>query len=88
MPDLNDRVIALLEQLVPLQASANARQEQALATAERQYAETRRRSEDAIGLQKTAVDRQRWFVRLWLGMIVFIVAVIAGLLVALSRYLH
>jgi hypothetical protein len=88
MPELNDRAVALLERLVELQAAANARQEQALAASERQYAEARRRSEEAIALQKTAVERQRWFVRVWLGLIVFIVAVVAGLLVAIGRYLH
>ena len=88
MPELNDRAVALLERLVELQSAANARQEQALATSERQYAEARRRSEEAIALQKIAVERQRWFIRVWLGVLVFIIAVIAGLLVVLGRYLH
>jgi len=48
MPELNDRAVALLERLVELQSAANARQEQALATSERQYAEARRRS-DILG---------------------------------------
>jgi hypothetical protein len=88
MPELNDRAVALLERLVELQSAANARQEQALAASEAQYAEARRRGEEAIALQKTAVERQRWFIRVWLGVLVFIIAVIAGLLVVLGRYLH
>jgi len=88
MPDVNDRVVALLEQLVELQRVANARQEQALAAAERQYAESRLRSEEAIGLQKTAVARQRWFVRAWLGLIVVVFAAIAAVLILIAPYLH
>jgi hypothetical protein len=88
MPDANDRIISLLEQLVDLQKTANERQQQALAASERHFAEARERSGQAIELQRMAIARQRWFVRVWLGAIVFIVAVIAGLLWILSRYLH
>ena len=88
MTDVDDRTIALLEQLVELQKTANERQQQALQKTEQYYADARTRTEQAIELQKTAVARQRWFVRVWLGLIVFIVAIVAGLLLAVSRYLH
>jgi hypothetical protein len=88
MADTDDRINALLEQLVELQKTANERQQQALHKTEQYYADARARSEQAIELQKTALTRQRWFVRVWLGLIVFIVAIVAGLLAALSRYLH
>jgi hypothetical protein len=88
MPDTSERVVALLEELVALQKTANERQQQAIQKSEQYYADARRRTEHAIELQKTAVERQRWFVRVWLGLIVFIVACVAGLLVAVSRYLH
>ena len=88
MSDADARVVALLEELVALQKTANERQQQTLQLAERNYADARQRAEQSIELQKTAVERQRWFVRVWLGLIVFIVACIAGLLIAVSRYLH
>ena len=88
MPDPNERIIVLLEQLVSLQNTANERQQQALAVMERQYAEARQRPEHAIELQTIAVRRQRWFVRVWLALIVFIVAAIVGLLWAVSGYLR
>ena len=88
MPDANERTVALLEQLVELQKTANERQQQALDRTERYYADAQKRTELAIELQKTAVARQRWFVRVWLGLIVFIVGCVAGLLWAVSRYLH
>jgi hypothetical protein len=49
---------------------------------------TRGRAGDRDRAAEVAVERQRWFVRVWLGLIVFIVACIAGLLIAASRYLH
>ena len=88
MSDADGRVIALLEELVDLQRTANEQQQQALRKSEQYYADARARTETAIELQKVAVERQRWFVRVWLGLIVFIVACIAGLLIAVSRYLH
>jgi len=88
MSDADARVVALLEELVALQKTANERQQQTLQLAERNYADARQRAEQSIELQKTAVERQRWFVRVWLGLIVFIVACAAGLLIAVSRYLH
>jgi len=88
MSDADARVVALLEELVALQKTANERQQQTLQLAERNYADARQRAEHSIELQKTAVERQRWFVRVWLGLIVFIVACAAGLLIAVSRYFH
>ena len=88
MPDADTRTIALLEELVALQKVANAQQLQAVQKNEQYYADARLRTEHAIGLQQTAVQRQRWFVRVWLGTIVFILACVIGLLIALSRYLH
>ena len=88
MTDADARVVALLEELAGLQKTANEQQRQALLKTEQYYADARARAETAIELQKLAVDRQRWFVRVWLGLIVFIVACIAGLLIAVSRYLH
>jgi hypothetical protein len=88
MSDADARVVALLEELVDLQATANEQQRQALHKTEQYYADARARTETAIELQKVAVARQRWFVRVWLGLIVFIVACVAGLLIAVSRYLH
>jgi len=88
MSDADARVVALLEELVALQKTANERQQQTLQLAERNYADARQRAEQSIELQKTAVERQRWFVRVWLGLIVFIVACAAGLLIAVSRYFH
>jgi hypothetical protein len=88
MSDADARVVALLEELVDLHKTANEQQRQALQKTEQYYADARARSEAAIELQKVAVTRQRWFVRVWLGLIVFIVACIAGLLIAVSRYLH
>jgi len=88
MSDADARVVALLEELAGLQKTANEQQRQALLKTEQYYADARARAETAIELQKLAVDRQRWFVRVWLGLIVFIVACIAGLLIAVSRYLH
>ena len=88
MSDADARVIALLEELVDLQRTANEQQQQALQKSEQYYTDARARTETAIELQKVAVERQRWFVRVWLGLIVFIVACIAGVLIAVSRYLH
>jgi len=88
MTDADARVVALLEELAGLQKTANEQQRQALLKTEQYYADARARAETAIELQKLAVERQRWFVRVWLGLIVFIVACIAGLLIAVSRYLH
>jgi len=88
MSDADARVVALLHELVDLQRTANEQQLQALQKTERYYADARARTETAIELQKVAVERQRWFVRVWLGLTVFIVACVAGLLIAVSRYLH
>ncbi|HSE11004.1 MAG TPA: hypothetical protein VLB69_00090 [Rudaea sp.] len=88
MSDADTRVVALLEELVDLQKTANERQWQAIQKTERYYADASARAEAAIGLQQVAVARQRWFVRVWLGLIAFIVACAAGLLIAVSRYLH
>jgi hypothetical protein len=88
MSDADARVVALLEELAGLQKTANEQQRQALLKTEQYYADARARTETAIELQKLAVERQRWFVRVWLGLIVFFVACIAGLLIAVSRYLH
>jgi len=88
MSDADARVVALLEELAGLQKTANEQQRQALLKTEQYYADARARTETAIELQKLAVERQRWFVRVWLGLIVFIVACVAGLLIAVSRYLH
>lgn len=88
MSDTDARTVALLEELVALQKTANEQQRQALERTERYNAEARERSEHAIALQQLAVARQRWFVRVWLGLIVFVLACAAGLLLALSRYLH
>ena len=88
MSDPDARVLTLLHELVDLQRTANEQQLQALLRTDQYYADARARAETAIGLQKVAVERQRWFVRVWLGLIVFIVACVAGLLIAVSRYLH
>ena len=88
MSDADARVVALLEELVDLQRTANEQQRQAIQKTEQYYADARARTEAAIELQEVAVARQRWFVRVWLGLIVFIVACVAGLLIAVSRYLH
>ena len=88
MSDSDARVVALLHELVDLQRTANEQQLEALQRTEQYYADARVRAETAIELQKVAVERQRWFVRVWLGLIVFIVACAAGLLIAVSRYLH
>ncbi|HSC10328.1 MAG TPA: hypothetical protein VLC97_05090 [Rhodanobacteraceae bacterium] len=88
MSDSDARVVALLHELVDLQRTANEQQLQALQRTEQYYADARVRAETAIELQKVAVERQRWFVRVWLGLIVFVVACAAGLLIAVSRYLH
>lgn len=88
MSDSDARVVALLHELVDLQRTANEQQLQALQRTEQYYADARARAETAIELQKVAVERQRWFVRVWLGLIVFVVACAAGLLIAVSRYLH
>ena len=88
MSDADARVVALLHELVDLQRTANEQQLQALQRTEQYYADARVRAETAIELQKVAVERQRWFVRVWLGLIVFVVACAAGLLIAVSRYLH
>jgi hypothetical protein len=84
----DERVVALLEELVGLQKTANEQQRRAALTSEQYYLDARQRTQTALDLQQVAVTRQRWFVRVWLGMIVFVVACVAGLLVALSRYLH
>ena len=88
MSDTDTRTVALLEELIALQKTANEQQRQALERSERYYADARERTEQAIALQKTAVARQRWVVRVWLGTIVFVLAAIVGLLLALSRWLH
>lgn len=88
MPDTNDRVLALLEELVELQKAANAAQRESLHKVEQFQAESRQRAEQAIGLQQAALVRQRWFVRVWLGLIVFVLACVLGLLWALARYLR
>jgi len=88
MSDADARVVALLHELVDLQRTANEQQLQALQRTEQYYADARAPTETAIELQKVAVERQRWFVRVWLGLIVFIVACAAGLLIAVSRYFH
>ena len=88
MSDSDARVVALLHELVDLQRTANEQQLLALQRTDQYHADARARAETAIELQKVAVARQRWFVRAWLGLIVFIVACIAGLLIAGSRYLH
>jgi hypothetical protein len=88
MADADPRTVALLEELVALQKTANAQQREALQKTDRYYDEARQRTERAIELQQTAVARQRWVVRVWIGMLVFIVACVAGLLWSLSRYLH
>jgi len=88
MSDAAARIVALLAELVALQKAAGERQLQMLERGDRQFAEARERSERAIGLQKTAVDRQRRFVRAWAALIVFVIAVVVGLLIAVSRYLH
>ena len=88
MSDPDTRVAALLEQLVDLQTTANEQQRQALQQSEKYYVDARARTEIAIELQKVAVARQRRFFRVWLGLIVFIVAAAVALLLALSRYPH
>jgi len=88
MSAADERVVALLEQLVDLQKTANDQQQRAILLTEQYYADARQRTQAALDLQQVAVTRQRWFGRVWLGMIVFVIACIAGLLVALSRYLH
>jgi t-SNARE complex subunit (syntaxin) len=88
MSDADARTVALLEELVDLLKTANEQQRQALQKTEQYYVDARARTETAIELQKVAVARQRWFVRVWLGLIVFIVACVAGVLIAVSRYLH
>ena len=88
MADTDTRTVALLEELVALQKIANEQQHQALERTERYYADALERTEQAIALQKAAVGRQRLFVRVWLGTIVFVLAAIVGLLLALSRWLH
>ena len=88
MAAVDERVVALLEELVDLQKTANEQQRRATLTSEQYYLDARARTQTALELQQVAVTRQRWFVRVWLGMIVFVVACVAGLLVALSRYLH
>jgi hypothetical protein len=87
MSDADARVVALLEELVDLQKTANEQQRQAVQKNEQYYVDARARTETAIELQKAAVERQRWFVRVWLGLIVFIVASAAGLLIVVSRHL-
>jgi len=84
----DERVVALLEELVDLQRKANEQQQQAVLATAQYYADARQRTQAALDLQQVAVTRQRWFVRVWLGMIVFVIACVAGLLVAVSRYLH
>lgn len=88
MADADPRIVALLEELVALQKTAGERQEQMLQRSDQYFAAARERTERAIELQKTAVARQQWFVRLWLGLIVFVLACVGGLLLALNRYLH
>ena len=88
MSEHETRIVSLLEELVALQKAAAARQEQMLQQNDQQNAAARERGERAIGLQQTAVARQRWFVRVWLGTLVFVIAAIVGVLFALSRYLH
>ena len=88
MSDADDRIIALLEQLVELHKAANQRQEQAWAASERHFAEARARSEQAIALQTTAVARQRLAVRVWFGALAAVLVVVVVLLWILSRYLH
>jgi t-SNARE complex subunit (syntaxin) len=83
----DERATALLEQLVELQKVANERQQQAIALAERNHAQARERGDRALEMLRTAVARQRVVVRVWLGMFVFVLAVIVGLLVVLSRLL-
>ena len=87
-PETSQRIVALLEELVEQQRGANERQQQALARSEQYNAEARERAERAIALQQAAVARQRWIVRVWIGLIVFIVAGIGGLLWALAGLLH
>ena len=88
MADASEHTIALLEDLVTLHKAAAERQERLFAATQQHYAEARRRTEEAIALQKTAVARQRWAVKVWLGVLVFVLACVLGLLLALSRYLH
>jgi hypothetical protein len=88
MSDADARAVALLQELVELQRTANEQQRLAMQKTEQYYAEARTRTEAAIEWQKIAVVRQRWFVRVWLSLIVFIVACAAGLPIAVSRYLH
>ena len=80
MPDANERILSLLGRFVDLQVTANESRRRALATDVRYYAEARQRTGQAIGLQQAAVARQRWFVRVWLGVNVVVAAIIAGLL--------
>ena len=83
----DERVAALLEQLVELQKLAVERQQQSSAISERHFADVRERGERALQMQRTAMARQRLVLRIWLGLFVFILAAIAGLLIALTRYL-
>jgi hypothetical protein len=88
MADADARIIALLEELVALQKIAGERQERMLQRSDDYYAAARARTEQAIELQKVAVARQRTFIRAWAALIVFVLACVIGLLVAVSRYLH
>lgn len=87
MADADQRIIALLEELVALQKAAGERQEQMLLRSDQHFAAARERSDRAIELQKNAMSRHRQFTKVWAAMIVFILACVIGLLVAISRYL-
>ena len=85
MPDSNSSIESLLTELVELQKVANAQQMRAIENSERFYAEARERTESSIALQKTAVAKQGLFVRVWLGLILF---VFIALFAAVAMLLH
>jgi t-SNARE complex subunit (syntaxin) len=91
MSDSNERVVSLLEELVDLQKQAAVRQGEILQLSQQNFAEAKQRTEASIDLQRVAVDRQRRFVRLWLIVVLPLIAIVIVLLYWLSRlarYIH
>ena len=85
MPDTDERIITLLEQLVELQKATSERQLQMMQRTEQYYADTRQRTEHSIGLQQTAVKRQRAFVWVWLSVVAVLLSAAFGL-ISLIQY--
>ena len=88
MSESNERMVSLLEELVDLQKEAAARQGEIPRLSQHNYADARQRTEASIELQRIAVDRQRRFGRIWLIVVLPLIAIVIVLLYWLSRFAH